>query len=407
MSSMEKLCIAAAIKDRKFYEKAKDFLDPKSDFSPVGARVFSSVVEYYQRDSEAQCVEPATLDGSIAAGTRSDKQLAAIRDYVSGLPLQEISPENVRGLLRRTRQSATGTRLAVALTNGDKPEEIAKLIEEYEKYGSEEEKPEGNQEILSGVSVKQLVTEKFADGKLIKLWPKALNDKLDGGVRPGHHIVLFAQPEIGKTLFAINLTAGFLKQGLRVLYCGNEDPASDILIRHIMRLSKTPKQDVIADPEKAEERAKTNGYDLLTVASLSPGTMREVERLTVATNANVVILDQLRNIAVDSGTRVEGLEKVATEARNLGKRRNVLVVSLTQAGASATNKAALGMEDVDFSKTGIPAQADLMIGIGADEFMKQNNFRRISLPKNKLSGNHAVFDVEINPLIGAVKDVAL
>lgn len=407
MSSMEKLCIAAAIKDRKFYEKAKDFLTPRTDFSPVGARVFGWVEDYYAKDGAALCVELSTLDGTAVADTRSDKQLAAIRDYIATLPTAEVSPENVRGLLRRTRQSGIGTRLAVSLTNGDKPEEISRLIEEYEKYGSEEEKPEGNQEVLTGVSVKQLVTEKFADGKLIKLWPKALNDKLDGGARPGHHIVVFAQPEIGKTLFAINLTAGFLKQGLRVLYCGNEDPASDILIRHIMRLSKLPKADVIADPEKAEERAKTNGYDLLTVASLSPGTMREVERLAVATNANVVILDQLRNIAVDSGTRVEGLEKVATEARNLGKRRNVLVVSLTQAGASATNKAALGMEDVDFSKTGIPAQADLMIGLGADEFMKQNNFRRISLPKNKLSGNHAVFDVEINPLIGAVKDVAL
>lgn len=407
MSSMEKLCIAAAIKDRKFYDRAKEFLQPKSDFSPVGARVFGWVEDYYRRDSDARSVELNTLAGVIEADTKSDKQLAALRDYVSTLPVESISPSNVAGLLYRTRQAAIGTRLAVALTNGESSGAVAGLIEEYEKYGSEEEKPEGNQEVLTGVSVKQLVTEKFADGKLIKLWPKALNDKLDGGARPGHHIVLFAQPEIGKTLFAINLTAGFLKQGLRVLYCGNEDPASDILIRHIMRLSKLPKADVIADPEKAEERAKTNGYDLLTVASLSPGTMREIERLTMETAANVVILDQLRNIAVDSGTRVEGLEKVATEARNLGKRRNVLVVSLTQAGASATNKAALGMEDVDFSKTGIPAQADLMIGLGADEFMKQNNFRRISLPKNKLSGNHAVFDVEINPLIGAVKDVAL
>jgi hypothetical protein len=199
------------------------------------------------------------------------------------------------------------------------------------------------------------------------------------------------------------MTAGFLRQGLKVLYVGNEDPAADILMRLISRLSKMTKQQIMENPEEAEKRAFDKGYGNIVVAALSPGNFFEIRKLVDKYNPDVVILDQLRNLEVNSENRVLQLEKSAQEARNLAKRYNVVVVSVTQAGDSAEGVAILGRSDVDFSKTGIPATLDLMIGIGADNAMEKHGLRTISLCKNKLSGNHEHFTVSINPQLGTVE----
>jgi hypothetical protein len=87
------------------------------------------------------------------------------------------------------------------------------------------------------------------------------------------------------------------------------------------------------------------------------------------------------------------------------KEHEVVGISVTQAGDSGQNKIFLEVGDVDFSNVGIPAQADLMIGVGADEKLKATNTRGISLPKNKLSGNHAQFYTQIVPTLSQVRDV--
>ena len=114
----------------------------------------------------------------------------------------------------------------------------------------------------------------------------------------------------------------------------------------------------------------------------------------------------MRNIDVKSDNRVVGLERAATEARNLGKRRKVLVVSISQAGDSASGKRVLDRGDVDFSNVGIPGQCDLMIGLGADENMERSNLRMISLPKNKISGDHDPIVITIDPTISKVVEDA-
>jgi hypothetical protein len=97
----------------------------------------------------------------------------------------------------------------------------------------------------------------------------------------------------------------------------------------------------------------------------------------------------------DSLTRQ--LEKAAMAARNLGKKHGAMVMSVTQAGDSASGKAILEMGDVDSSNTGIPAQADVMVGIGASMEDIEMGRRVISLPKNKRSGQHGYFPVRVDP----------
>jgi hypothetical protein len=79
-----------------------------------------------------------------------------------------------------------------------------------------------------------------------------------------------------------------------------------------------------------------------------------------------------------------------------------VVVSVTQAGDSADRKNVLDIGDVDFSNTGIPAQADVMIGLGANDQLKQRGEICISLPKNKVSGRHEYFTVLAQPSLSKV-----
>jgi hypothetical protein len=397
---MEKRLISAAIKSRKAFDEIFSKIDPDK-FSAQGAFVGKSIKEYYELDKDVQQADVNVLKERLANVLRNDKHIAAVHDYLSDLD-PEVSVPNLAHDIRLFQQLRVGDELSLALVNREDTTKIRDLMTKYEDLTHTEEE-KSDEEVFVRKPIRQLLEKSFDPRRQIRLYPRELNDRCDGGARPGHHILVYARPEIGKTLFAQNLCAGFVRQGLRVLYCGNEDPASDILLRFICRLSKMTKQAVMENPDEAEKRAYGAGYEHLVVASLAPGNFFEIRKLVVEHKPHVVVLDQLRNLEVNSESRVQALEKAATEARNLAKRHNLLVVSVTQAGESAEGKAVLGRDDIDFSKTGIPAQVDLMIGIGADATMEQHGIRTISLPKNKLSGRHDHFVVTINPAIGTVQ----
>jgi hypothetical protein len=143
--------------------------------------------------------------------------------------------------------------------------------------------------------------------------------------------------------------------------------------------------------------AREMGYDNWIAARMYPGSPAEIGALCEEYQPDILVIDQLRNIRMKEDNYVQKLEKAASAARNLGKRYDCLVLSVTQAGDSASGKPVLDMGDVDSSNTGIPAQADVMVGIGCSEDDKDNGRRVLSLPKNKRSGNHDFFPVRIDP----------
>ena len=151
------------------------------------------------------------------------------------------------------------------------------------------------------------------------------------------------------------------------------------------------------DPDRAEAVAKENGYDLAVFAGLSPGPLAEVEALVVEHEPKVLIVDQLRNLNVGEDNFVRALEKAAMGVRTIGKRHGVVVLSATQAGDSASGRSVLDMGDVDNSNTGIPAQADVLLGLGMSPDDEVRGFRVLSLCKNKPGSNHDYFPVFVEP----------
>ena len=390
----EKHVLSSSIQSREAFDAIAAHVG-STDLSEQGWIIWQCIEEYYNTDTAARRVDPEILAEYTARRVSADKHKSMFRDLVQDVAAFDASPANVIDDLIATKRDVAGKRLASALLSGH---DIDRVLYEYTTLmASDSLGEEDAPEVRQGLAVEELIAESFREEGLIEVWPPTLNARLDGGVKPGHHLVVFARPEMGKTMAVIEMMAGFVSQGLTVLYVGNEDPMADVNMRVINRLSLMNKFEVLNNPVEADTKAREAGYDLLIMASLTPGTPREITALIEEHTPDVLVLDQLKNLNMLNDNKVLALEEAAQQARQWAKRYSCVVVSVTQAGDSASGKAVLDMGDMDWSNTGIPGACDLIVGIGATELNLQRGELVISLPKNKISGKHEYFAVLADP----------
>jgi predicted ATP-dependent serine protease len=230
----------------------------------------------------------------------------------------------------------------------------------------------------------------------ISMTPKALNDQLEGGLLPGHHVVLYAVTDLGKTLFALDQARHFIDCGKTVLYVHNEDPFSDLIERFLVTLLGRDKWQIRKHYKKAQKVAEAKGWERMVWADLTPGTFPEIESLIRKHKPDILMVDQIKNLETGDKDGVVRLETAATSMRNLAKRHNIISISITQAGDSADGKAILGRGDIYGSNVGIPGTTDLMLGIGATTQQEIDGIRTLSFAKNKVSGNKSPIQVFFN-----------
>lgn len=385
----EQKILSTLIQSREAYEAVHEHLEP-TEFSTESNRIIGYIADYYSADPNCNSVDIDLILSRLSRDLTNPKHFRAIETVLKSLP--DASPANVVKDVLEVKRHSQGLKLSAALSGGRDQGEVERLLEVYNNLVKAKEFGSGEtEEEVSGLDLPGLLKRHFDRSALLPIYPTSLNERLDGGAKPGHHILVFAPTEMGKTLFAINMVGGFLHHGLPVLYVGNEDPIADIQIRLASRLTGLTKHEIEAAPEDAMRALSGKNVDKFHIVEMAPGTFPRISKLVDKYSPKIVVLDQLRNIDVKSDNRTQALEKAATEARNLAKRCGVLVVSITQAGDSASGRRVLTRGDVDGSNVGIPGQCDVMVGIGATEEEENNGYRTISLPKNKLGGRHDHF----------------
>lgn len=402
MSNEQKI-LAACIKDRKAYERIKDNYEA-GDFTAQGNVIWKHLSAYYVADPNAPCVDAEILGNSVLRNLQNPKHHDTFERLLKDIVELEVSPTNVVRDFIGLRKQRLGAEIAQLLLRGDS---ASGRLEEYIRYEELEDFEEADKpEVYNGVGLVSLSENEYSDEALIRIWPTSLNERLGGGLLRGHHVVVFARPEVGKTMFLINAIAGFLFQGLKVLYCGNEDPLPDIMSRVQMRLAEMISVDAWKNPAEAERLAREKGYENAFFADLSPGTPKQISELIEDIEPDVVLIDQLRNIRTGAsskdGNLTPALEQAAIAARNLAKKHKVLMISVTQAGVSAENRIYGGMDDIDSSKTGVPAQGDVILYIGMNENYEKAGLRGMSLCKNKRTGIHDDWDVRVIPQMSKI-----
>jgi replicative DNA helicase len=106
---------------------------------------------------------------------------------------------------------------------------------------------------------------------------------------------------------------------------------------------------------------------------------------------DIIVIDQLDKINV-TGTFArtdEKLRKIYTSVREIAKRRECAVIAISQASADADNRNSISFSQMENSKTGKAAEADLIIGIGRNANSDtENRIRTLCVSKNKINGYH-------------------
>lgn len=406
-SVLEKRILGALCKSRSDYEQVKTEVGGTS-FSAIATTLKEVLEDYYARDPNAGHCPPEIL--AERAGTRvgSEKLAKAIATYCGNLDIS-VSVPNLLLDVRNARRDSVGDRISGLLANRRHGKELDEYLRQYRELGDESTagvvETETNTDIFQAVGSAELVDTHFS-GAATFLFPfPRLNEMCDGGARRGHHLVIFARPEIGKTALALCLVRHWLLS-YRCLYIGNEDPMCDIVLRLFAGIVGRTTRDVRENPGRFDDLAFQKGYANFTGVSASPGTFDEVGELIDKLEPDIVVYDQLRNLNVGDDNKTTALEKAALGARSTAKRTQTLAVSLTQAGDSAEGKSHLDItSDIDYSKTGIPGAVDLALGLGGSREDTLHGIRTINVSKNKLGGEHGAFQVEFDSKRGTFREV--
>ena len=385
---LELQLIAAACASRTTAALVFNHVEHKAKgFNREYSIVLRAVEAYYMRDPDATHVDYALLAEQIGEMTPNPKHRDRFISILKDASECDVSVNNVGAMILAYKRGRAGDMLAAALANR---EDVTDLLEEYNRLSnavSLEDAVLADTKPISHENIEQLISDYVNRENGLRLYPKALDKRLDGRLQRGHHVTTFAPPETGKTALNVTLACGFARQGLKVLYMINEDREEDIFFRHVSCITGMPFRDVEADPNRAVRLAMDRGIDNIIVVGMSPGDGKVVEALLEKYDPTVGIVDQLINLTYKGDSLTQTLGRGARDMRTLAKRHDKLMIDTCQGADSASNKSVLDMGDVYMSNTEVPAQADLMIGIGCNPEERASGVRILSLPKNKISGD--------------------
>ena len=225
-----------------------------------------------------------------------------------------------------------------------------------------------------------------------------INEHVDGLDR-GNLGILFARPEVGKTTFCCFLAASYIRQGFKVTYWANEEPAQKIKLRIIQSYFGLRREEMVEQRESLAERYATEVAPLLTVMDSVGTSMEEANEYAKLNKPDVMFMDQLDKFRVsgDYNRGDERLKETYVLAREIAKRNNLLVWAVSQASNDAHDRQFIDYSMMDNSKTGKAGEADIIIGIaktGASDV--DNIVRHVCVSKNKLNGWHGMINTQID-----------
>ncbi len=390
MINYEVPLLCAVVYDRVAYESVAPYLDPDSLTSHAKA-LWTAVAAYYKTDPKAKQADTGVLLDRLVR--EFPKHRDTFAEMIRGMDPSKGSrnvAQEVIGIQRR----ASGEKLMVALSTDKTPDELKPLLDEFSRINDSSGLIQAGGSMMFEEPLSDLIHRTENSEARIKLLPKGLNKYLRGGVLPGHNIVVFGRVNVGKSTLAINLSAGFLRQGLKVQYVENEDLIEDTAIKMACRLVGRDRDWCMANRNEFQDLAMARGFGNFILPDPAPDSVMAIDRMVGQVGPNVLVVNQARNLTQGSKDTVQQLDNIARGIRDIGKRRRIVTVPVTAAReeqgddtGAVRMRAEHTMADVYSSRTGFPASADVMLGVGSDQILESQGQVCISQCKNKL-GSH-------------------
>lgn len=403
--------LAALLADRTNYDKINAIIDPDEHFAKHHSIIIKEVMEYYDTDVDANGCDVQYIKDRIA--DKYPKHIKLFEAILDRLP-EDVSGPNIVKVYQQQIKRRLELRISETMADSDEALK-AEVIAEYTKVLDSIESGTTDDELLIGKGLEDVLST-YSEASLVTLSPQSLNDRLGGGLVPGTVGCVFALTEMGKSLFMINMACSILRQGYKVLYVGNEDPADAMLRRFYTNLAGMTNDVLRQRPMEAQQTAYKNGYGNLLFYPTDPGTIGAIVNKIEKHKPHVLIIDQMHNLSTKgSFSKVDKNEHLACKVRSITKRYNLITIVVHQAAASAYGKSDRGennntklyleLSDMYYSNVGIQSQLDWMLGIGADPERVDTGHRGLSLCKNKLGARREKWPVYFDNTLTKVNDI--
>lgn len=393
---MESKLTKLMLDSRADYELVVQHINLKN-YSKEFSIIQGFIKDYYERDSKAERVNTELLVDLISASVQNEKHVERFKEFVEEALATDISAANVKEVVLQAKKQEMGNELAIAIVNGKEHDALLTKYNELMAYVDLDALTEKGVEVYDTSDLDDLINHETDTTNKLRVYPLALNERLDGGLQGSDHVTIFAPPELGKTALELTMASGFARQGAVGIVFNNEERITRLRLRALSCCTGMTASEIRANPQAAKDIAEQLGFHNIIFISLSPGTLSQIDAFVDRYKAKWFIVDQMRHLAMKSDNRTNQLEAAAVGIRTIAKRYDAVAISITQAADSAQGKSVLDIGDVDSSNVGIPGACDVLLGIGATEQQKEQNIRVLSLSKNKLGGVHDSFPVRFHP----------
>lgn len=400
------LQILRGLLSREFYIDNKSSLSPKL-FEEELKEVFQSISEgheKYEHDLKINDVQAIWLKNNPVA-TRSEKDI--ISDLLQGIEREEPLSNGVASdYLKELWKRHVGHKIAnmgIELTEGV-PDAMSRLTSLLENVR------EGVMPSDFGDATTKDIEELLRMTSDDARWKFNINTLARHvyGIGPAEFGTIFALPETGKSAFAISIVCGpggFCEQGAKVLYLGNEEETKRTMLRAMQAWSGMTREEIVTDPRSATNRF-TAIQDRLEMKDIQEWDLQKIESYIEHMAADVVVIDQGDKVHINGtfSASHERLRELYRSLRELAKRQQCAVITVSQASNEARGRTRLSGFDMEGSKIGKMAELDLCIGIGKHEAgdvddTDPDNTRYLTVSKNKLSGWHGTVICNLQPAI--------
>jgi len=304
--------------------------------------------------------------------------------------VEEPNKEIAKDIMRILYDRDLAQRIAVEATeifNGKEANfnEISSMIDKHKSGIDDDKIPAVTNDITEVINLLDVTTKWKFNIPVLK--------ENVGGIGDGNLIIAFARPETGKTAFWVSLCTGpngFAAQGAKVHAFINEEPAIRTQMRAISCYTGMTRDEIIQDKEVTQEiwgEIKDN----ISMFDTVDWSIEDIDAHCEKHKPDIIVIDQLDKINI-TGTYArtdEKLRQVYTSVREIAKRRECAIIAISQASAEAHNRNSISFNQMENSKTGKAAEADLIIGIGRNANIDtENTIRTLCVSKNKINGYH-------------------
>ena len=377
--------------NKKFYTQYKGVLSPTVFAGDISSlyETIQKAHEKYEDDikvDELYSLHTAIFNPALtrAAKEKFSELIEDIRE------VQEPNKEIAKDIMRILSDRDLAQRIAVEATeifNGKEANfaDITGMIDKHKTNINEDKIPAVTNNVDEVLDLLGMTTK-------WKFNIPMLRDNV-GGIGGGNLMISFARPETGKTAFWISLCSGpegFAEQGAKIHAFINEEPAIRTQMRAISCYTGMTREEIIQEKNMAQ-RVWSEIKDNISMFDTVDWSMEDIDAHCEKHRPDIIVIDQLDKVNV-SGTYArtdEKLRQIYTSAREIAKRRDCAVIAMSQASADAHNRNSISFDQMENSKTGKAAEADLIIGIGKNTNSDPSDkTRTLCVSKNKINGYH-------------------